>query len=164
MDDAPSCPTRAFDGHTKRAFLDYLHASPNNRRVSLAERKVLIEWLTETAGRPSSQKEFSRRNYVKRRFMWNEETQILQAVGKNTGDQRLVITEESIADVVEIVHIQSGHLGWDATWRDVNAKYYGILRSDVIFLLKSCTTCAHNPLKRSKKRNNSVDTRREQEA
>ncbi len=55
-----------------------------------------------------------------------------------------------IADVVELVHKENGHAGWDATWKDVSSSYYGILRSDVIFLLKRCQICAENPRKRPK--------------
>ncbi len=55
-----------------------------------------------------------------------------------------------IADVVDFVHKGNGHAGWDATWKDVSNLYYGILRSDVIFLLKRCQICASNPSKRPK--------------
>lgn len=55
-----------------------------------------------------------------------------------------------IADVVDFVHNGNGHAGWDATWKDVSNLYYGILRSDVIFLLKRCQICASNPSKRPK--------------
>ncbi len=36
------------------------------------------------------------------------------------------------------------------TWKDVSTSYYGILRSDVIFLVKQCQVCAKNPSKRPK--------------
>jgi hypothetical protein len=55
-----------------------------------------------------------------------------------------------IADVVETIHENNGHAGWDTTWKDVSNSYYGILRSDIIFLLKRCEICSKNPLKRPK--------------
>lgn len=58
------------------------------------------------------------------------------------------MTEDMIAEVVESAHERNGHLGWDATWRDISASYYGIMRADVIFLLKQCQICAHDPSKR----------------
>ncbi len=88
------------------------------------------------------------------------------AIGKNNNEHRVVIVLESIADVVETMHIRNNHLGWDATWRDVSSAYYGILRSDVIFLLKRCRVCAHNPSKRAKNPGNdeSLEGKVEQEA
>lgn len=151
MDGASPCtPPRAFDDESKTAFLGFLHEHPNQRRVSSAERALIIEWLAGGTRRPTCQREFSRRNYVKRTFAWDEESQNLLAIGKDNNEHRVVITLESIADVVEAMHIQNNHLGWDTTWKDVSSAYYGILRSDVIFLLKRCLVCAHDPSKRPK--------------
>lgn len=61
-----------------------------------------------------------------------------------------MVVEENIADVVEAVHSRNGHAGWDATWKDVSTSYHGILRSDVIYLLRRCQICLHNPSKRPK--------------
>lgn len=154
MDGASACITRAFDDQSKAAFLDFLRGHPNNRRVSSTERALIIEWLAGVTRRPTCQREFSRRNYVKKTFAWDEESQNLLAIGKDGDENRVVITLESIADVVEAMHIRNNHLGWDATWRDVSSAYYGILRSDVIFLLKRCHACAHDPSKRAKNPSN----------
>jgi hypothetical protein len=166
MDGASACIPRAFDDESKAAFLDFLRGHPDNRRVSSAERAQIIEWLAGGTSRPTSQREFSRRNYVKRTFAWDEGSQNLVAVGKNNNEHRVVIVLESIADVVETIHIRNNHLGWDATWRDVSSAYYGILQSDVIFLLKRCHVCAHNLSKRAKNPGNdeSLKGKVEQEA
>ena len=150
MDSVSSCIPIVFDNESKAAFLDFLHANPNNRRVSSAERAQIIDWLVADTRRPTCQKEFSRRNYVKKTFFWDEENQSLLANSKDNNERRIVITLESIADVVEATHIRNNHLGWDATWRDVSSAYYGILRADVIFLLKRCHVCARIPSKRAK--------------
>lgn len=150
MDGASACIPRAFNDESKAAFLGYLHEHPNKRRVSFAERALIVEWLAGSTSRPTCQREFSRRNYVKKTFAWDEESRNLLAISKDNNEHRVVITIESIADVVEAMHIQNNHLGWDATWRDVSSAYYGILRSDVIFLLKRCYVCAHDPSKRAK--------------
>lgn len=150
MAGASSRIARPFDEDTRFAFSNYLHEHPNNRRVSLAEQAQIIEWLIHASSRPASQREFSRRNYVRKTFAWNEDMQQLLAVGRNEGEQRIVVTEDSIADIVEAVHVHNNHLGWDATWKDVSTAYYGILRSDIIFLLKRCLVCADDPLKRAK--------------
>ena len=74
------------------------------------------------------------------------------SVPKKAGDKaRQVVTTDKIADVVEKVHTDNGHAGWDATWKDISTSYYGILRSDVIFLLKQCQICSGNPSKRPKR-------------
>lgn len=146
-----SRPHVTFSIETKGIFLEYIRHSPNNRRVSPGERDNIIQWLTNPHKRPISQSEFSRRNYVRKTFVWEDGSQHLLAAPKMNGTQkRIVVTEDMIADVVEYVHENNGHAGWDYTWRDVSISYYGILRSDVIHLLKQCQICAHDPSKRPK--------------
>ena len=83
--------------------------------------------------------------------LWDENTQDLLAIAKPGEEKaRLVVTEDMIPDIVENVHKENGHSGWDSTWKAVSASYYGILRSDLIFLLKQCQVCARNPSKRPK--------------
>ena len=156
MMDASSNDTVSFSSGTRTAFLKRVSENPSNRRVSQTDREIMIGWLTDSSKRPLSQQEFSRRNYVQKAFTLDENTRGLLAVGKTNEDKcRVVVTEDMIADVVESAHEQNGHLGWDATWRDVSMSYYGILRCDVIFLLRQCQVCADDPSKRSKSSANS---------
>ena len=151
MSNTPSENLPIFNQNTRTAFLQHLRERPNNRHVSQAGREILIEWLTDPKKRPTSQKEFSRRNYVLKTFTWDEKTQSLFATAKtDEAKLRTVITEDSIIDTVELVHKSNGHAGWDTTWKDVSSSYYGILRSDVIFLLRQCQECVLNPAKRPK--------------
>jgi len=151
MTGATSNNTVIFSSRTRTAFLNYVRENPNNRRVSQTEKEILIEWLTNPHKRPSSQTEFSRRNYIRKTFTWDEKTQNILAVAKTDEDKdRRVVMEDMIVDMVESVHNGNGHAGWDATWKDISTSYYGILRSDVIFLLKQCQICALNPSKRPK--------------
>ncbi|KAA8623481.1 hypothetical protein PtrV1_04787 [Pyrenophora tritici-repentis] len=143
--------TTTFTQITKDAFICYLKQNPNKRRVNQDEKDNIVEWLTDPHKRPSTQQGFSRRNYVRKTFAWDGSTGILFAVAKkDTEKRRVVVTESNIADVVESVHNSNGHAGWDATWKDINSSYYGILRADVITLLKDCQVCLHNPRKRPK--------------
>jgi len=145
---------------TKTAFLQYLRENPNSRRVSSTDKENLILWLIDPDKRPSSQKESSRRHYIRKTFTWNEEAQVLLAIKKRDEEKyREVVTEDMIADVVGSVHENNGHAGWDATWKDVSSSYYGILRADVIFLLKRCQICAENPRKRPKNSSNAMSTK-----
>ena len=138
-----------FSESTRIAFSHHLRETPNRRRVSQTDRDTLIDWLTNPLKRPASQEEFSRRNYVRKTFSWDNQTQSLLAVAKKNGDRtRAVITTDMIADTVERVHENNGHAGWDGTWKDVSNSYYGILRSDIIFLLKQCQVCSKDPSKR----------------
>jgi len=151
MTSTPSTFPALLTPTISASFQQYLCDNPNSRRVSQADKEALIEWLTNPHKRPLSQKEFSRRNYVRKTFVWNEKTQHLFVAATAVGDKdRTVVTEDMIADVVDFVHNGNGHAGWDATWKDVSNLYYGILRSDVIFLLKRCQICASNPSKRPK--------------
>ncbi len=154
MTSASSSDSVTFTLGTRAAFLQHLRENPNNRRVSQSDKEILIEWLTNPHKRPSSQEEFSRRNYVRKTFAWDEKSHTLLAVAKeDEGKNRAVIITDMIADVVETVHKESGpsgHAGWDTTWKNVSTSYYGILRSDVIFLVKQCQVCAGNPCKRPK--------------
>ena len=149
--------TVLFNSETRRAFLIYVSNNPSSRRISRTESNIIIGWLVDPSKRPSSQKEFSRRNYVRKTFIWKEDTRNLLAADKVQGDKyRIVVTEDAIADVIESIHQQNGHLGWDATWRDVSTSYHGVLRSNVIFLLKRCDVYSQHPSKRPKGSTNSV--------
>jgi hypothetical protein len=146
-----------FSSSTRAIFPQYVHENPNNRRVSQAEKENLIQGLTNTDSRPSSQKDFSRRNYVRKTFAWDEKAQMLFAVAKKDEDKdREVVTADMIVDIVEFVHESNGHAGWDATWKAISSSYYGILRADVVFLLKRCQICAENPRKRPKGLSNAI--------
>merc|ERR1712093_887091 len=60
-------------------------------------KEILIEWLTNPNKRPLSQEEFSRRNYVRKTFAWNEESQTLRAVAKKgESKDRTVITTDGM--------------------------------------------------------------------
>lgn len=142
-----------FSPSVRVEFLQYIHENPNNRRVSQTERKLLIEYITSTESHPASQQESSRRHYVRKSFIWDAERGSLRTVPKvaQTKDREVVMID-NIVDVVEAVHKSNGHAGWDATWRAVSNLFYGILRADVIFLLKRCPVCARDPRKRPKSR------------
>ena len=151
MMDDPSYGLLTFTASTRATFQQRLRDNPSSRRISKNDKDIVIEWLTNPCKRPSSQKEFSRRNYILKTFIWDERTQTLSAVGKAKGEKdRIVVTEDTIADVVDSVHKSNSHGGWDATWKNINRSYHGILRSDVIYLLKQCQVCALNPSKRPK--------------
>lgn len=147
----PTEQLASFTPSTRAVFLQRLRENPHLRRVSQTDKELLAVWLTDPHKQPLSQKEFSRRNYVLRTFIWDEQAQNIFVPAKTEGEKhRLVVTEDKIADVVEIVHKSNNHGGWDATWKDISNSYYGILRSDVIHLLKQCQICALNPTKRPK--------------
>ncbi|KAK7991517.1 integrase core domain-containing protein [Apiospora saccharicola] len=135
----------------KAEFQRHIQENPSNRRVSPTEKSELVQWLTDASVRPLSQKEFSRRNYVRKSFSLVEITGDLRAVAKNESEKdRIVITTDAIVDLVKLVHMNNKHGGWDSTWKDVSSSYYGILRADVVFLLKRCEVCAEDPRKRPK--------------
>jgi hypothetical protein len=151
MSDFVSASEGIFSTATRADFIRYLQENPNGRRISLKEQENIVRWLTDPIQKPSSQKEFSRRNYARKTFAWDEITRQLSTAGRAPEDgPRLVVTENNIVEAVASVHESNGHLGWDATWRDISTRYYGILRSDVIHLLKQCPQCAQDPSKRPK--------------
>lgn len=140
-----------FTSEARTALADVIDERPSTRRISIAEKLNIVGWLTDPQRRPSTQEEFSRRNYVRKSFVWDKDGSRLLALDKNDPDRkRTVVTTDEIVAVVEQVHQANGHAGWDATWDDVNKRYYGILRSDVILLLKTCRICAQDPKKRPK--------------
>ncbi|KAL9047401.1 MAG: hypothetical protein Q9214_000015 [Letrouitia sp. 1 TL-2023] len=105
-----------FTSKTKTAFLEYVYEKPSNRRVSQADKELMIEWIKNPSKRPTSQQEFSRRNYVQKAFMLDEEAQYLLAVAKTNDDKcRPVVTEDMIAGWWSL-HMNG--TAWDATWRD----------------------------------------------
>ncbi|KAI1323736.1 hypothetical protein F5Y16DRAFT_382986 [Xylariaceae sp. FL0255] len=145
-------PESTFICGTRSSFMEHLREHPNSRRVSEAEKNNILGWLRDVSKRPTCQKDFNRRNYVQRSFSWNEITQSLVATAKSSQENdRLVVTEDKIFETVEPVHLQNQHAGWDATWKIISCTYYGILRSDMIFLLKRCEFCSRNPNRRPKR-------------
>lgn len=144
-------PSDTISPSTKAEFTQYLIDNPNKRRVSRNDQDELLQWLTNPKSRPSSQTEFSRRNYVQKTFKWDEAHQRLLVLPKEDGGTpREAVIHDRIADIVGCVHEENGHAGWDTTWKDVSKSFYGILRVDVIFLLKRCETCRQDPRKRPK--------------
>ncbi|KAM4067398.1 hypothetical protein HRG_001351 [Hirsutella rhossiliensis] len=142
-----------FSLGARNEFVEYLRANPNARRVSETDQINLIKWLIDATTYPDSQRESSRRHYVRKSFAWDAEKQALTSLPKGEqGSIRRVVTEDKIMDVVGAVHMGNGHAGWDATWKGISSNYYGILRADVIFLLKRCEVCAWDPRKRPKTR------------
>ncbi|KAL7805883.1 hypothetical protein V8C26DRAFT_417234 [Trichoderma gracile] len=131
-------------------FQEYLRSRPNKKHISREEKFKLVAWLADPNVRPKCQKDYSRRNYAQKTYRWDENTQELFAMAKNdrSGD-RIVITEDEILSVVEKVHT-ANHGGWDATWDCVSRTYCGIVRSDIIFLVKRCGVCQIDPRKRAK--------------
>ncbi|KAL3951720.1 hypothetical protein ACCO45_013437 [Purpureocillium lilacinum] len=140
-----------FSPGARKEFVEHLRGNPNARRVSEADQINLIKWLVDTTTYPVSQRESSRRHYVRKSFTWDTGKQALMSLPKGEqGSIRRVVTEDKIMDVVGAVHMSNGHGGWDATWKGISSSYYGILRADVIFLLKRCEVCARDPRKRPK--------------
>lgn len=147
-----------FSPRVRVEFLEYVSKNPKSRRVSREDRGTFIEWISSSpSATSSSQQEASRKHYVRKNFTWDAERDLLQAAPTSTQTAyRPIVTIEEIVDVVGAVHVSNAHAGWDTTWKRVSASFYGILRADVVFLLKRCDTCALNPRKRPKNRRNCV--------
>ena len=142
---------------TYEAFNIYLSAHPNERRVTEQNFIDIFGWLTDPNKKPKSQKEFSRRNYVRQTFRWDNEIETLFNITGKDNKSRPVVIDHSIVDCVESAHIKIGHRGWDSTWKEVKDNYYGVLRSDVSFLLKRCIFCMECPYKRPKTEKGSLE-------
>ena len=150
--DRPVAHTSSFSPSVRDAFIQHIQNTPNNRRMPRTESTRIIQWLTDPASKPTSQQQSSRRNYIRKRFLWDSARAKLLALVKGSDtDYKEVVTEDRIVDVVESIHVNNGHGGWDATWNDTAKAYYGILRVDVIFLVKQCRVCAQDPRKRPKR-------------
>jgi hypothetical protein len=148
---SPADQIIAFSYEDRAAFDGYLLANPNTRRVTLTRKDVWLQWLTSIDGKSLTQAEHNQRHYVRKTFMLDAEGRMISTRPREDAESpRLVVTTDMIADVIETVHVESGHRGWDATWKDVNSAYYGILREDVIFLLRRCHTCLRDPRKKPK--------------
>jgi len=140
-----------FEDSARASLARSIAEHPSSRRITHVQGRKIIDWLTESRRQPTTQEEFSRRNYVRKMFVWDESESRLLAVSKSTSYRmRAVVFTDDIVDVVEQVHRTNGHGGWDTTWESINSHYYGILRADVILLLKTCRVCSHDPRKRPK--------------
>ncbi|KAM0255352.1 hypothetical protein ACHAQJ_005872 [Trichoderma viride] len=136
----------------QKEFEDYLQNNPNKRHISIERKLDLVRWLIDPEARPRHQSDYSLRNYAQKTYEWDRFEHILWGSSKNgIGKDRIVATEDEILETVEKVHLANDHKGWDATWDEVSNQYCGIVRDDVIFLLKRCHICQLNPRKRAKK-------------
>ena len=110
----------------------------------------ILGWLRDDARKPTSQKEFNRRNYVRKTFSLDPQTHTLVTSASSRKKSRIVVPDDMILRTVGLIHVKSNHAGWDATWKRISDGYYGILRSDMIFLLKRCEYCSRHPNRRPK--------------
>ena len=139
-----------FDNQAIAEFAQHLADNPNNRRVTPSQYTDILSWLNYENRHPIGSAEHSRRNYVQRTFAWDAQQQQLYSIGTSGQEMRQVILTDHIAECVDHIHHNIGHRGWDATWRTVSQVSYGIMRQDVIFLLRRCLVCATNPAKQPK--------------
>ncbi|KAL6862245.1 hypothetical protein J3F83DRAFT_767398 [Trichoderma novae-zelandiae] len=134
----------------REEFREYINSTPNKKHISREEKEKLVAWLNDPNAKPTCQKDYSRRNYAQKTYRWDESRHQLWAMAKNgKGKDRMVITVDEILQVVEQIHMID-HAGWDATWDRVNRDFCGIVRSDIIFLVKRCGLCQSDPRKRAK--------------
>ncbi|EHK46952.1 uncharacterized protein TrAtP1_010435 [Trichoderma atroviride] len=161
----------------QREFREYLQENTNKKHISAERKHSLIRWLADKDAKPQTQSDYSLRNYAFKTYKWDGARHILWGIGKSEKPEkpakngkgkkpwrsgkggkssrkfqdRVVVTEDEILNVVEKVHMSNDHGGWDATWDEVSSKYCGIVRSDVIFLLKRCYICTIKPRKQSRR-------------
>ncbi|KAM0481930.1 hypothetical protein ACHAPX_003264 [Trichoderma viride] len=159
----------------QREFRHYLDENRNKKHISAERKYSLIRWLCDDEAKPQSQSDYSLRNYATKTYKWDDDNHILWSIGKSEKPEkpakngkgkkswgrkvsrsakcqdRAVVTEDEILNVVEQIHMSNDHGGWDATWDEVSTKYCGIVRSDVIFLLKRCYICTIKPRKQSRR-------------
>lgn len=160
----------------QREFRDYLDENANKKHITAERKHSLIRWLSDNDAKPQDQRDYSLRNYAFKTYRWDGDRHILWGIGKPESEKpakngkgkkawrsgksgkgskkcqdRMVVTEDEILNVVEQIHMSNDHGGWDATWDEVSSKYCGIVRSDVIFLLKRCYICTIKPRKQSRR-------------
>ncbi|KAL4918663.1 hypothetical protein BDW62DRAFT_60655 [Aspergillus aurantiobrunneus] len=135
-----------FTEAAKELFIQHLKDHPSCRRLSSAEKKDVIEWLTDPDRKPSSQREYSRRSYVRHKFIWDGKERCLWAKKvNNNGKNRIVVAQEDIAEVVQTEHRRNHQAGLKEIWKNISTSYHGILQSDVKYLLPKCRVCRGDP-------------------
>lgn len=88
---------------------------------------------------------------MRRTFTLDDDGYLISIGPTDAGEKRrLVVKEHEIIHYVDHVHNGILHRGWDATWKEVSERYYGILRADINFLLKRCPRCLTDPIKATK--------------
>lgn len=75
--------------------------------------------------------------YVRRNFELHNN----ELYRKTSKGLKKVVTIESAFDVISLTHVDGGHLGCDETFALVDAKYYGIQRDNVEWILNRCGVC-----------------------
>ena len=59
--------------------------------------------------------------------------------------------ESPIFDIIQEEHSRIGHGGIHLTWAAIGAGYYGIIRTEIIWLLKRCQICIRRASNLSRK-------------
>ncbi len=135
-----------FNLETRHAFGLMLEGSRNSsrKRISLAERQQMIDWVTETV----QQRGAKRRSWTKAHFFYKNRK--LWRNPDKTHEAREVIAEPEILDAIIATHNSLGHAGQDTTAKNVGQSYYGVSRKEVVFLVKFCEICHRKAHSKSK--------------
>ena len=141
----------AFNEATRTAFAAYLEVNEHRYQITDSTYEQYITYLTNALYEPSSRADQAKRAFVKTSFQMDEGGYALQACATERHKQaRLVIMQSSIFDIIQEEHCRIGHAGVHPTWAAVSQGYYGIIRTEIIWLLKRCQICIRRARNRSR--------------
>ncbi|KAH7020676.1 hypothetical protein B0J12DRAFT_746554 [Macrophomina phaseolina] len=140
----PQRSIEAFNDASRRAFNAYIARGDEPRRHFNDEQyDEFAEWCTGRIPRSEAQRSHMRsieRSYV---FFRDEQAgkQCLYRHPVKEHTWRKVLKKHEVFDAIVQAHLDTAHGGVEPTFKDVQARYYGVTRKDVKEALKLCRIC-----------------------
>ena len=115
-------------------FLEYLRSHPNRFRPSdIIERN---QWLRYINGEEAIDAKGTKKKDHCRLTYYND-----NGVLKTKGGDKEVVCDTEVAVYIQRCHEKISHAGIQATFKEVQSRYYGIVRKEVQRLLSHCRIC-----------------------
>ena len=151
MTSTSNRPLEPFSSDARDGFTVYLIENKSKPRLTVTNKEDIISWLTDASRHPKDNKEANNRKQAKETFRWDSEKRILYTLPTEKHPQeREIVVESRIYEIIAYKHDLTGHAGMDATWSAIERHYYGIVRNEVRELVKKCQVCARKASNRSR--------------
>jgi hypothetical protein len=115
------------------AFAAYLAINTHRYRITNAAYEQYITYLTNPFHKPTNSGDYAERAFVKTYFKMNEAGYaVLAHATHNHEQERRVIMEFLIFDIIQENYCRIGHGGIHPTWVAISKGFYGIFRRELL--------------------------------
>ena len=163
--EAPTASTNVaqinpFNSESKRAWHTWMEAREDSSRERLDNKEIqqFIRWLNDEPSWESGinyddkkqrKADMKKRSWVKENFYVSGNI-LWRKADKKHPEPRKVLAYTELADVIIETHVRLGHAGHNPTCAAVLKDYYGLVRDEIIELLRRCEICSRKHASKSK--------------